>query len=194
MILTTSVIRDSLSGYGNPVCKMGRLVRDGKYHRVIRGIFETDPNTPGEYLAQAIYTPSYLSFEFALSRYGIIPEAVFDFTSATFRKRRAKRYVTEFGVFTYRDVPDKVFPEAVRYVSGSYGGYWMADPEKALCDKLYTLPPMSSERRMQILLFDDLRVDEDVLKEMDLDKIAMLSERYQSTNVRLLLKVRERIR
>ena len=57
---------------------------------IVKGFYETDSKIPGHYLASIIYGPSYLSFEFALSYYGLIPEAVYHFTSATFNKRRRK--------------------------------------------------------------------------------------------------------
>ena len=191
MIVTSRMIEDSLKGYSNAPCKLSRLVRDGHYHRIIRGLFETDPDTPGEYLAQAIYTPSYLSFDYALSRYGLIPEAVFGYTSATFRKRRSKTYDTPFGDYYYRDVPDEAFPHALRLISDDRGSYWIAEPEKALCDKIYTISPVKSEKRMRDLLFEDLRIDEEAFGELDVEKMSFLCDKYRSTNVRLLLKVRE---
>ena len=191
MILTSCMIQDHLRDYSNAPCKMGRLVRDGKYHRVIRGLYETDPDTPGEFLAQSIYSPSYLSFEFALSRYGLIPETVYSFTSATVGKRRSKTYETSFGTFTYKDVPEKAFAYGIRYIDTDRGGYWIAGPEKALCDKVYTLHPTHSLKAMRALLFEDLRIDEDLFFETDAALIGDLSERYGSTNVRLLRKVRE---
>ena len=191
MILTSCMIQDCLKDYSNVPCKVGRLVRDGKYHRVIRGLYETDPNTPGEFLAQAIYSPSYLSFDFALARYGLIPETVFSFTSATVRKRRTKEYSTAFGTFTYQDVPEKAFPYGLRYIDTDRGGYWIAGPEKALCDKVYALHPVHSVKSMRTLLFEDLRIDEDSFFETDAALIDDLSGRYSSTNVRLLRKVRE---
>ena len=42
------------------------------------------------YLADSIYGPSYLSFEFALEYHSLIPKAVHQFTSATFEKNRKK--------------------------------------------------------------------------------------------------------
>ena len=191
MIVPSCILQDSLKGYSNVPCKIGRLVRDGKYHRVIRGLYETDPDTPGEFLAQSIYSPSYLSFEFALSRYGLIPETVYSFTSATVGKRRSKTYETSFGTFTYKDVPEKAFAYGIRYIDTDRGGYWIAGPEKALCDKVYTLHPMHSLKAMRALLFEDLRIDEDLFFETDAALIGDLSERYGSTNVRLLRKVRE---
>ena len=191
MILTSCMIQDSLKDSSNAPCKMGRLVKEGKYQRVIRGLYETDHDTPGEYLAQAIYSPSYLSFEFALSRYDLIPETVFSFTSATVGKRRSKTYSTPFGTFTYKDVPEKAFAYGIRYIDTDRGGYWIAGPEKALCDKVYSMHPVHSVKAMRALLFEDLRIDEDLFFGTDMALIDDLSERYGSTNVRLLRKVRE---
>ena len=54
-------------------------------------------------LAGSIYGPSYISFEFALSYYGLIPEAVHVVTCASFEKKKKKTYDTIFGTFTYRN-------------------------------------------------------------------------------------------
>ena len=72
MIKTHSMIMDELSEYKNPKTKLGRMVRDGIYTPIIRGIYETDPETPGYFLAGSIYGPSYLSFDFALSYYCLL--------------------------------------------------------------------------------------------------------------------------
>ena len=48
----------------------------------IRDRYETDRNVPAYLLAGSIYGPSYISFEYALSRYGLIPEAVYAVTCA----------------------------------------------------------------------------------------------------------------
>src|SRR5690554_965136 len=78
-----------------------RMVKDGEYIKIIRGLYETDPSTPGYLLAGSIYGPSYLSFEFALAYHGLIPEAVYTFTSATYDKKKKKKFETPFGTFTY---------------------------------------------------------------------------------------------
>lgn len=85
MIKTHSMIIDELSEYGNPKTKLGRMVNEGIYTPIIRGLYETDAKTSGYLLAGSIYGPSYLSFEFALSYYSMIPEAVHVYTSATFK-------------------------------------------------------------------------------------------------------------
>ena len=41
-----------------------------------------------EVLANLIYGPSYVSYEYALTYYGLIPERVFEVTSATTQKNK----------------------------------------------------------------------------------------------------------
>lgn len=56
-------------------------------------MYETDSNTPGYLLAGSIYGPSYLSFDFALAYYDLIPERVVNYTSATFGKKKKKNFI-----------------------------------------------------------------------------------------------------
>ena len=64
----------------------------------------------------------------------------------------------------------------------------MATKEKALCDKLYSLKPLNNYKELEIMLFDDLRIDEDGFKKMDVGKIEKLIILYHSTNINLLVK------
>ena len=82
---------DELRGYANPLAKISRMMRSGELTPLIKGLYETDAAVPGHYLAGIIYGPSYLSFEFALAWHGLIPEAVYSYTSATCGKGRKKR-------------------------------------------------------------------------------------------------------
>ena len=91
MIKTTGILVEEYKSYRNPKMKIGRLVKERKLIPIIRGLYETDDSVPGYLLANIIYGPSYLSFEFALSWYDLIPEAVFTITSASFSKKKNKR-------------------------------------------------------------------------------------------------------
>lgn len=114
MIKTTNMILAELSSYVNPKAKLSRLVKEGTYIQIVRGLYETDRGVPRHLLAGSIYGPSYISFAYALGFYGMIPEAVYAVTSATFEKRKNKKYQTPFGMFLYRDVPSAVFPLGIR--------------------------------------------------------------------------------
>lgn len=153
MVRTTSEIISSLSeSYKQPRMKLLQMVQHGELFRVIRGLMETDKNTPGEVLAGAIYGPSYLSFEYALSRYGLIPERVHLYTSASFGKNKTKHYKTPFGEFSYTDIPQDVFPHGVSIENIENRPYAIAIPEKTLCDKLYKERPIMNMH--EILLCD----------------------------------------
>ena len=186
MMIPYEILKEKYKEYSNVDNKIGREVRDGKLYTIIKGLYETDPNTPGYLLAQAIYGPSYISFEYALAQYGMIPERVNAITCACFKKRKKKVYQTDFGVFIYKDIPARAYPwEVLLKVEGNYS-YHIATPEKALCDILYTLTPIKNYRYLEIMLFYDLRIDEDEFDQLNIDTIEKLSEFYHSTNVKRL--------
>lgn len=188
MIIANSVAKYNFADYSNKNNKINREIKNQKLFKIITGLYETDPNTPGYLLASSIYGPSYISFEYALSFYGFIPERVDTVTCATFNKKKKKQYNTDFGVFTYRDVPIIVYPlEIVLIQEGSYS-YQIATLEKALCDKLYTLKPLKNYSNLKKMLFDDLRINIDDFNKLNIDKIQKLSVLYHSTNVSLLAK------
>lgn len=189
MIKTTAILNDEYSSYANPGAKISRLVRDGVLIPIINGLYETDRGTPGHCFAGLIYGPSYLSFEYALSLYDLIPEAVYTYTSATCLKKKKKQYDTPFGTFTYRDVPVSAF---------SYGNilheengmlFFVASPEKAICDILYSRPPCANKKELRQLLFEDLRIDEGAFKNTDHAAMTELAQLYKNTNHRILVSL-----
>ncbi len=188
MIITNGMAKYNLNNYSNKNNKISREIKKGKLFKIITGLYETDPNTPGYLLASSIYGPSYISFDFALSYYGLIPERVSTITCATFNKKKRKQYNTKFGVFTYKDVPSSAYPEEILLKQENNYSYQIATKEKALCDKLYSLKPLKNLSNLENMLFNDLRIDIDEFKKINIKKIEKLSNLYHSTNVALLLK------
>lgn len=185
MIKTTAILRDELKNYVNPDAKIKSLVNKGELYVVTRGVYETERNVSGYCLSGVIYGPSYLSFEFAMSYYGLIPEAVYTFTNATCDKKRKKQFENIFGVFTYRDVPREVFPYDVLLKKEGIYYYWIASAEKAVCDMLYKAPPLNNRTELEKYLFDDLRIDTDALYQLDMDKMLRLCSLYHTKNHKL---------
>ena len=192
MIITNELAKKNYDEYSNKDTKLARDVKEGKIFKIINGLYETDPNTPGYLLAGSIYGPSYISFEYALSFYGLIPERVTTITCATFDKKKKKQYETDFGIFIYRDVPILVYPEEIILKEENNYSYQIATPEKALCDKLYTLTPLNNYSNLENMLFNDLRIDEEKFNKLDIEKIEKLCELYHSTNVDLLYRYMRR--
>lgn len=193
MIKTTAMLLEELKEYASPKSKLSRMVERGECFPITRGLYETDPNVPAHLLAGSIYGPSYISFEYALAYYGLIPEAVYTVTSATFEKKKKKKYETTFGTFTYRDVPSEAFPLGIRLIQEGDYFYRIAEPEKALCDQLYTISPVPNIKRLMRLLTEDLRIEEAELKKLDANKVCEYKEAYRTTNIKKLCSLLRRI-
>ena len=192
MILTSRIIKENLKEYANKNTKICREIKKGNLIKIINGLYETDSSVNGYLLAGSIYGPSYLSFEFALSYYGMIPEKVIAFTSATCNKKKKKVYRNYFGTYFYRDVPENVYPLGIKLVEEGNYSYQIATPEKAICDKLYTLPPLKNKKELEIALFHDLRMDREEFDKLNMQDIEKIANAYHSTNVNLLYRYMRR--
>lgn len=188
MIISNNIAKKELTGYSNKNTKLSREVKDKKLFKIVNGLYETDEHTPGYLLAGSIYGPSYISFEYALSYYGLIPERVTTITCATTEKKKKKQYNTQFGTFTYRDVPILAYPEEIILKEEENYTFQIASQEKALCDKLYTLKPLNNYSNLENMLFNDLRIDIEIFNKLNKEKIEKLSNLYNSTNIKLLAK------
>ena len=87
------------------------------------------------YIANKIYTPSYISLEYALHEYEIIPETVKTITSITTRKTAG--FKNKFGQFGYTKIKNELF---FGYDLINYQGQniFYAFREKAILDFVYT--------------------------------------------------------
>ena len=192
MIKTHSMMRDELKNYGAPANKIMRMVRDGELIPINRGIYETDRSVAPHLLAASIYGPSYVSFEYALSYHGLIPERVCVVTSATFEKKKCKTFENAFGTFTYRDVPSAAFPLGLQVIREGGYAFRIACPEKALCDQLCKISPVSGAIELKSMLLDDLRIDQQGLDDIDRGLILSFEDAYRKTNVRTLCRLIDR--
>lgn len=167
----------------NNECKKGILVK------IKRGLYTDDLYNDKEVIANICYSPSYISFEYALSYYGVIPEYVSTFTSATFGKKNNKIYRMKDATFDYQSVPDEVFPMGVLLMKNSKGiSYKFASKEKALCDLLYSKYPVRSIKDLKMLLFEDMRIDEDEFLKMDAEFMKEIAPLYHSNSLNVLKK------
>ena len=190
MIITTQQLKEYYSSLSDPKGRILRDVKNGKLFPLVKGIYETDSNAFAPRLAQFIYGPSYISFDYVLHNRGLIPEAIYHtITCATFNKRKVKTYTNHFGTFIYRDVPKDVFSLGVIAIMDGQYSYQVATPEKALCDKLYTLSPINSIKELKKLLFEDLRIDEDAFNMLNKEDILKMAPLYRSTSLNFLIRL-----
>ena len=192
MIVTILDLKEKYADYTDINGKIKRDVNHGILYPVVREIYETNCNTDGYLLASYIYGPSYLSFEYALSFHNLIPERVVIYTNATFNKRKSKTFYNRFGIFTYRDIPKEAFPFFVQSYEQDTYSYFIASPEKAICDLLYIKQPVKSIKEIEMLLFEDIRLNKDSFNKLNFQDIVFLSSKYISNNIKYLVKFLER--
>ena len=189
MVVTTSMLKEQYSAYANPLDKIKRDAKNGLLFRINRGIYETDSSTDPYLLASSILSPSYLSFDFALSYYGLIPEKVVSVTSASLNVRKNRTFINAFGRFEFSDIPADAFSEGLTYIEEGNYIVKIATKEKAICDSLYKWRVTSSVRELKELLFIDKRIDETEFEACDFEQMSRLAELYHRTNLTLLNKL-----
>ena len=108
-----------------------RLIKAKKIIKVFRGIYIL-PNSKIkiEKLANEIYFPSYVSFEYALYLWRILSQMPYTITFATMLKTKSINLMNT--KIEYRKIQKKLF---FGYVF--QGGIYLARPEKALLDTFY---------------------------------------------------------
>ncbi len=154
--------------------QLSRWSRAGKLCRIRRGWYIIEKpyrarDVSEAVIANTVVQPSYLSLEWALGFYGLIPEAVFNPTSIT--TARGIELTAKDRRYFYHHVQPSFFSG---YEKAERGGdvFIIAEPEKALIDRIYV--------RMRIGKFSEewlkgLRLQNmDILEEEKLKSLAAL--------------------
>ena len=141
------------------------------------------------YVANRIYSPSYISLHSALSFYGMIPEEVVQLTSVTTLK--TARFENDFGTFHYQNVKTPFYFGFEIKTMQSGRGLLFATPEKAMLDLLYLNPYYKTEQDME-----ELRLDEDYMQnELNLERLngylSKIESKTMEQKVKRLMKVYE---
>jgi len=137
MVLFTPLEFKRIFGISHWACQwfIKAHTKEGDFIKLRKGLYMLSDFPANHYLiANRLYEPSYISFDTALSFYGIISETIYTITSATTKTTR------EFKVESVRFVYHKIKKEAFTgYKAIKYLGHTIliAEPEKALADYLY---------------------------------------------------------
>lgn len=117
--------------------ELNQLIKEGLLTRLKRGyyVLKTDPPSEEE-VANALYKPSYISFEYALAYYNIIPEMTYQITSATTKPTRL--FTTNHSAFSYYTIKPEAYTGYVLAQRGERR-FYIAEAEKALVDYLYII-------------------------------------------------------
>lgn len=190
-------LMDQLQEYSSPRAKVTRLLKSGALIRVKKGIYLFGRSMQRELyslevLANKIYGPSYVSLEYALAYYGLIPEQVVEITSVTIKRKRS--YETPIGRFSYAHLPEPLY--AVGYTLLSLSAKrvaLIATPEKALADLLYLRHyEVATPSELKELLFEDLRLDEEQLIHFDIDRLRSIYQVGGAPLLSLLIDLLEK--
>ena len=188
-VISHSALLSELAGYARPNDKISELVRTGTLTRLKKGLYtlSDNPLLSRELVANHLHGPSYVSCHWALSYYGLIPEAVASVSSVCID--RAREYSNSLGRFTYHSVPARYYKFGLTSQGSGLSAFVIATPTKALCDLLVTTRKIriQSPRAMQEYLFDDLRLDEADVGSLDLQVVNdCQSAQYKSQMLRHL--------
>ncbi|WP_026063168.1 type IV toxin-antitoxin system AbiEi family antitoxin domain-containing protein [Pedobacter arcticus] len=175
--ITHQLLMDSLAEYKRPNDKVYELLKSGVLKAVKRGIYLPGPilgnQQPEPFLlANHILGPSYVSFDAALAYHGLIPERVFEVSSATTKATR--KFNTQVGVYSYIHLPLPYYSFGINHVAFGDKQYGMvASPEKALFDKIIGSAGvvLRSAVTAYDYLLESLRMDEERLKELNIDEM-----------------------
>lgn len=186
----------ALRHYKKPRDAITRFLRDGSIIRVKKGLYVFGENYRKvvickESLANLIYGPSYISLEYALSFYGLIPERVEQITSMT--SLRSKLFQTPIGVFAYTHLHLKKMAIGVTlFEADSRHQFLIATPEKALADRIAFHRNLTSTEDVYAFVCDGLRIEEGELAKMRVELLREIEEVYRNPAVtQLHLLVRE---
>jgi hypothetical protein len=193
--LTKQIISHLLKDYKRPYDKINELVQSGDLMLLKRGIYvaglKLGIETPANFLlANHLLGPSYVSLETALSYWGLIPERVYETSSVTLKK--TKIYKTPLGRFSYSHLALPYYAFGIkRVLLSEKQAVLMASPEKAVCDKIILTSGINlrSVKQAMKFLIDDLRIDEELLKSLQVNEIqTWVKDAPKSESLNMLIK------
>ena len=184
----TGTIASCFDHLSSPSEKIRALEKDGQLIRLKRGLYVVSEEVSGRSVnaclcANHIYGPSYVSLQWALRWYGLIPERVYTMTSVT--TKRTRMFENSLGRFTYEQVTPDYFAIGINNIEEDGVSFLMACREKALCDMILHdsyLPPQSMKGLWQYLE-EDIRFDMDELATFDVNIIEACAQQGRKENI-----------
>jgi len=176
-IFDYQMLKHHLREYKKPGDAISRWLDNGLIVRIKKGLFIFGPDhqkqgVSREILANLIYSPSYVSFEYALSKYGLIPERAYEVTSVCLH--RSKTFKTAVGMFSYK----KRLLEVYSVGTTQEDGYLIATPEKALVDLISREKRLKSVQDLKEFLYENMRMEQTDLQKMTRRLLVQILKAY----------------
>jgi hypothetical protein len=193
--LTHQLLTSLLKDYKRPNDKIHELISAGIIDPVKKGLYLssakiTTNRTEPFLLANHMLGPSYISFDSALSYHGLIPERVFEVSSAT--TKASRRFSTPVGSFSFKRLPLPYYSFGIRQLEiNENQNILIASPEKALFDKIVTTGlTIRSKTGAHEYLIENLRMDENQLRQLDVQIMqTWLDDAPKKESLNLIVKL-----
>ncbi|SNV48213.1 Uncharacterised protein [Chryseobacterium taklimakanense] len=186
-----------LKNYKRPNDKIHEMIQKGELLSLKKGLYTLNSELLPEpfAVANAIYGPSYISAESALSFRGIIPEKVFSIVSMTLK--RSKNFKNQLGNFEFIKIPAPYYAFGIEQVELRANQFaLMATAAKAIMDKVVTTPGiiLRSVDSAETFMLENMRMDENQLKELNTAEMqSWISGAPKEDSLKFLIKAIEKL-
>ena len=185
-IIDYQTLLGALVSYKSKRDKISSLVKTGEIIRIKKGLYALNEsyrreNISLEHLSNLLFGPSYISLEYALSYYGFIPERAESITAVTTGRNR--NFTTPLGIFSYRHIPLAPYSSGMEIITIEPDiRFMIASPAKALADFIQSQKgvPIQSTVEFEQYLFDNIRLDAELLSGIDIRELKVYSSAYKS--------------
>lgn len=186
------ILNDRVKGFKFPRNKIGHLIKKHLITRVKKGIYVKNNASYDRFvLANMISGPSYVSQDSALSFHGFIPERVESVISTTANRKRS--YATPLGSFEYEPISEDLFSIGIeRRALDENRFFLIANPEKALFDRLYRVKGLGTQSALYEYLFSNMRLDEQMFYSLKVRVLSLLAQKSKKKFMAPLLEIRNR--
>jgi phage terminase large subunit-like protein len=184
-----------LADYRKPRERILRMVKNGELIRLKNGFYliadkinhGTGSVIPYEQVANMLYGPSYVSLDWALSFYGMIPERVHTVTSMTLG--REKDFQTPVGSFVYHPLSSNRYSIGItqKKAADFIVSFLMASPEKALADLVFKTCKELDREQLRVELLESKRIDREHFLQLDKSLLIDIAKSYRARSVSCLV-------
>ncbi len=186
-----------LADYKKPREAILRMVKNEELIRLKNGFYLISEKIthgsakviPFEQVANLLYGPSYVSMEWALSFYGMIPERVHTVTSMTLG--RNKEYHTPVGDFAYLTLSSESYSIGITQKKSPDfpGGFLIASPEKALADTVFKTCKHLNKEQLKDELLESKRIDRECFHKLNKELLENIAKSYRAKHVHYLAEL-----
>ena len=195
--IDTQALLQLLADYERPREAILRMVKNEELIRLKNGFYlitekithGSEKIIPFEQVANLLYGPSYVSQEWALSFYGMIPERAYTVTSMTLG--RNKEYHTPIGNFSYSTLSPESYSIGITQKKSPdfIGKFLIASPEKALADMVFKTCKNLDKNQLKDELLESKRIDREHFHTLDKNLLEDITKSYHAKHVHYLAEL-----